>query len=119
LFAFDMERHLMSFCTVNFFTYHFFHVFGALCYPKNDSENLVFPTPYVPPSKKGYEILFQPLFDEYFNPLPRAVSPDPVAVATPRVVDPVGSPSSTIIDQDVPSASTSPTNQEIQFHVTH
>nr|GFA28061.1 integrase, catalytic region, zinc finger, CCHC-type, peptidase aspartic, catalytic [Tanacetum cinerariifolium] len=30
----------MSFCTVNFLTYHFFHVFGALCYPTNDSENL-------------------------------------------------------------------------------
>ncbi|GKD52096.1 hypothetical protein Tco_1281072, partial [Tanacetum coccineum] len=65
-----------------------------------------FSTPYVPPSKKDYEILFQPLFDEY-----RDVSLDPVAVA---VVDPVGSTSSTTIDQDVPSASTSPTNQEIQ-----
>nr|GEU88646.1 hypothetical protein [Tanacetum cinerariifolium] len=40
LFAFDMERLLMSFYTVNFLTYHFFHVFGALCYPTNDSENL-------------------------------------------------------------------------------
>ncbi|GKD78497.1 hypothetical protein Tco_1341118 [Tanacetum coccineum] len=30
-----------------------------------------------------------------------------------------GSPSSTTIDQDVPSASTSPTNQEIQSQVTH
>nr|GEW33537.1 hypothetical protein [Tanacetum cinerariifolium] len=40
LFAFDMERHLMSFYTVNFLTYHFFHVFGALCYPTNNSENL-------------------------------------------------------------------------------
>ncbi|GJT71647.1 hypothetical protein Tco_1030933 [Tanacetum coccineum] len=30
-----------------------------------------------------------------------------------RAVDPAGSPSSTTIDQDVPSASTSPTNQEI------
>nr|GEV08411.1 hypothetical protein [Tanacetum cinerariifolium] len=31
-----------------------------------------------------------------------------------RVVDPTGSPSSTAIDQDIPSASTSPTTQEIQ-----
>ncbi|GJT78265.1 hypothetical protein Tco_1044990 [Tanacetum coccineum] len=30
-------------------------------------QNLVSSTPYVPPSKKDYEILFQPLFDEYFN----------------------------------------------------
>nr|GEZ08719.1 hypothetical protein [Tanacetum cinerariifolium] len=60
-------------------------------------QNSVSPTPYVPPSKKDYEILFQPLFDEYFNPLPRAVSPDPTAVAAPKAVDPAGSPSSTTI----------------------
>nr|GEY72045.1 hypothetical protein [Tanacetum cinerariifolium] len=41
-----------------------------------------------------------------------------VAVAAPRVVDLAGSPSSTTIDQDVPSASTLPT-QEIQSQVTH
>ncbi|GJX32740.1 hypothetical protein Tco_0242595 [Tanacetum coccineum] len=65
-------------------------------------QNSVSPTPYVPPSKKDYEILFQLLFDEYFNPPPRVVSPDPVAVAAPRDVDPADSPSSTTIDQDVP-----------------
>ncbi|GJT43086.1 hypothetical protein Tco_0951801 [Tanacetum coccineum] len=47
---------------------------------------------------KDYEILFQLLFDEYFNPPPRAVSPDPVTVAAPRAVDPADSPSSTTID---------------------
>nr|GEY84606.1 integrase, catalytic region, zinc finger, CCHC-type, peptidase aspartic, catalytic [Tanacetum cinerariifolium] len=77
-------------------------------------QNSVSPTPYVPPSKKDYEILFQQLFDEYFNPTPRVVSLVLAAVAALRVVDPVGSPSSTTIDQDVPSASTSPTTQEIQ-----
>nr|GEY92831.1 hypothetical protein [Tanacetum cinerariifolium] len=61
-------------------------------------QNSVSPTPYVPPSKKDYKILFQPLFDEYFNPPPRAVSPDPAAVAAPKAVDPSGSPSSTTID---------------------
>ncbi|GKB88347.1 hypothetical protein Tco_0960619 [Tanacetum coccineum] len=40
-------------------------------------QNPVSPIPSVPPSKKDYEILFQPLFDEYFNPPPRAVSLDP------------------------------------------
>ncbi|GJS71835.1 hypothetical protein Tco_0704676 [Tanacetum coccineum] len=55
-------------------------------------QNPVSPTPYVPPSTKNYEILFQLLIDEYFNRLPRAVSPDPVAIAAPRVVDPAGSP---------------------------
>nr|GFC03335.1 hypothetical protein [Tanacetum cinerariifolium] len=82
-------------------------------------QNLVSITPYVSPSKKNYEILFQPLFDEYFNPSPRVVSPVPAVVAASRVVDPAGSPLSTIIDQDVPSASTSLTIQEIQSQVTH
>nr|GEY42630.1 integrase, catalytic region, zinc finger, CCHC-type, peptidase aspartic, catalytic [Tanacetum cinerariifolium] len=31
-------------------------------------QNLVSPTPYVPPSKKEYELLFQQLFGEHFNP---------------------------------------------------
>nr|GEY31106.1 hypothetical protein [Tanacetum cinerariifolium] len=71
--------------------------------------NSVSPTPYVPLSKKEYEIMFQPLFDEYFNPLLRTVSPDSAAVVALRAVDPADSPLSTTIDQDVPSASTSPT----------
>nr|GEW90047.1 hypothetical protein [Tanacetum cinerariifolium] len=79
----------------------------------------VSPTPYVPPSKKDYEILFQPLFDEYFNPPPHVVSLISETVVASRVVDPAGSPLSTTIDQDVPSASTSPTIQEIHSQVTH
>nr|GEX69974.1 integrase, catalytic region, zinc finger, CCHC-type, peptidase aspartic, catalytic [Tanacetum cinerariifolium] len=55
-------------------------------------QNSVFSTPYVPPSKNDYEILFQPLFDEYFNPSPRAVFPVPTTVAAPRALDPAGSP---------------------------
>nr|GEU32279.1 hypothetical protein [Tanacetum cinerariifolium] len=82
-------------------------------------QNLVSPTPYVSPSKKDYEILFQPLFDEYFNPPPHVVSLVLAAVAAPRAVDLAGSPLLTIIDQDVPSASTSPTIQEIRSQVTH
>nr|GEV79510.1 hypothetical protein [Tanacetum cinerariifolium] len=62
------------------------------------------------------EILFQPLFDEYYNPPPRVVSLGPVAVAAQRVVDPAGSPLSTTIDQDVPSANTSPTTQKINLN---
>ncbi|GJV98683.1 hypothetical protein Tco_1553935 [Tanacetum coccineum] len=49
-------------------------------------QNPVSLTPYVPPSKKDYEILFQPLFYEYFNPPPRAVSLDPVAVAAQELL---------------------------------
>ncbi|GKE78877.1 hypothetical protein Tco_1544997 [Tanacetum coccineum] len=82
-------------------------------------QNPVSPTPYVSPSKKDYEILFQQLFDEYFSPSPRDVSPDPIVVIALRAVDLVGSPSSTTIDKDVPSASTLPTNQEIQSQVIH
>nr|GEU82829.1 hypothetical protein [Tanacetum cinerariifolium] len=53
-------------------------------------QNSVSPTPYVPPSKKDYEILFQQLFDEYFNPSPRAVFPVSAAVTAPRAVDLAG-----------------------------
>nr|GEY99171.1 hypothetical protein [Tanacetum cinerariifolium] len=67
-------------------------------------QNSVYPTPYVPPSKKDYDFLFQPLFDKYFNPPPCAVSLIPAVVAAPRVVDPAGLTSSTSIDQDVPYA---------------
>ncbi|GJT64617.1 retrovirus-related pol polyprotein from transposon TNT 1-94 [Tanacetum coccineum] len=114
-------------------------------------QNLISPTPYVPLSKKDYEILFQPLFDEYFNPPPSVVSLDlvvvaaqellgpalhemnskqhglglelssmtpgyinSVVIAAPRVVDPAGSPSSTTIDQDVPSANPSSKETTLQ-----
>nr|GEZ82608.1 hypothetical protein [Tanacetum cinerariifolium] len=77
-------------------------------------QNPVSPTPYVPPSKKDYEILFQPLFDEYFKPPPRAVFPYSVAVVAPRAIDPAGSPSSTTIDQDVPSANLSSKETPLQ-----
>ncbi|GJW82709.1 hypothetical protein Tco_0155854 [Tanacetum coccineum] len=54
----------------------YLHVFGALCYPTNDGEDLV------------------------------------PAVIAPKLVVSSGTPSSTIIDQDVPSTSTSQTNHE-------
>ncbi|GJU18721.1 hypothetical protein Tco_1146687 [Tanacetum coccineum] len=47
--------------------------------------------------------LFQPMFDEYFNPPQSAISLILVATA-PRAVEIAGSPSSTTIDQDVPSS---------------
>ncbi|GKC18535.1 hypothetical protein Tco_1020685 [Tanacetum coccineum] len=59
------------------------------------------------------------VLEMYYNLPPRTVSPDPVAIVASRAVDPVGSPSSTTIDQDEQSTSTSPTNQEIQSQVTH
>ncbi|GJZ76932.1 retrovirus-related pol polyprotein from transposon TNT 1-94 [Tanacetum coccineum] len=50
-----------------------------------------------PPPRDDWNRLFQPMFDEYFNPLTIAVSPVPDANA-PRAVDLANSPVSTSID---------------------
>ncbi|GJZ14177.1 retrovirus-related pol polyprotein from transposon TNT 1-94 [Tanacetum coccineum] len=111
----------------------YLHVFGPLCYPTNDSEdmgklkpkadialmqNLSSSTPYVPPTKKDLDILFQPMFDEYFQPFSSVVS-----CVLPNVAlipsDPTGTPSSTTLDQDAPYASTSLTTHETQSLVIH
>ncbi|GJS02441.1 hypothetical protein Tco_0318949 [Tanacetum coccineum] len=63
------------------------------------------------PTKKDWDILFQLMFDEYFNPTPSVASPVPVVVA-PEPADSTISPSSTTIDQDAPSPNTSQTPQE-------
>ncbi|GJX07673.1 retrovirus-related pol polyprotein from transposon TNT 1-94 [Tanacetum coccineum] len=104
----------------------FFHVFGALCYPKNDSENLDFDeltamasehsssgpalhemTPATTSSR--LDILFQLLFDKLLTPLPSVDLPSPEVIA---LIDEVvalvlavstNSPSSTTVDQDAPS----------------
>ncbi|GJX00201.1 retrovirus-related pol polyprotein from transposon TNT 1-94 [Tanacetum coccineum] len=68
-------------------------------------------TLYVPPTKKDWDNLFQPMFDEYFNPPPSVASPVPAVVA-PEPDDSTGTPSSTFIDQDEPSLSTYQTSQE-------
>ncbi|GKA59446.1 retrovirus-related pol polyprotein from transposon TNT 1-94 [Tanacetum coccineum] len=121
----------------------FFHVFGALYYPTNDSENLDFDkltamasehsssgpalhemtpatissglvpnpppsTPFVPPSRTDWDILFQLLFDELLNPPPSVDFPAPEVIApidevvAPEPVVSTGSPSSTTVDQDAP-----------------
>ncbi|GJS11082.1 integrase, catalytic region, zinc finger, CCHC-type containing protein [Tanacetum coccineum] len=102
-----------SFVLYRKLTYIYLHVFGALCYPTNDGEdlgklkpkddigifliamaseqfssgprpNLLTPgtvssglvpnipslTSYVPQTKNDWEIMFQPMFDEYLNPPP-------------------------------------------------
>nr|GEX97999.1 integrase, catalytic region, zinc finger, CCHC-type, peptidase aspartic, catalytic [Tanacetum cinerariifolium] len=148
-FAFDIERNHMSFCIANHLTYHFFHVFGALCYPTNDSDNLGKLQPkadigifigYVPTKKafriynrrsrriveiihvdfdeltamasehRSSDLLFQLMFDELLNP-PSSVDHQaaqviaPIAEVIPQVQDDsTGSPSSTMVDQDAPSA---------------
>nr|GEW33187.1 putative ribonuclease H-like domain-containing protein [Tanacetum cinerariifolium] len=121
----------------------FFHVFGALCYPTDDSENLgptlnemtprtissgLIPTSspstsYVPPSRNDWDLLFQPMFDELLNPPLSGVNQAPEAIAPiveviPLVnADSTGSPSSTTIEQDAPSTSNSTTPTETQSSI--
>ncbi|GJY93460.1 retrovirus-related pol polyprotein from transposon TNT 1-94 [Tanacetum coccineum] len=65
-------------------------------------------------------MLFQPMFDELLNPPSSVDHPAPEVVALiDEVADPVpvvstGSPSSTIVDQDVPSPSNSQTTPDTQ-----
>ncbi|GKB79981.1 hypothetical protein Tco_0946876 [Tanacetum coccineum] len=65
------------------------------------AQNLSSSTAYVPPTKKYWDILFQPMFDEYFQPSPSVVSCVLLAEA-PTPADTTSIPSSTSIDQDAP-----------------
>ncbi|GKA25082.1 retrovirus-related pol polyprotein from transposon TNT 1-94 [Tanacetum coccineum] len=95
----------------------YLRVFGALCYPIDDSEDLDKLKPKADIgifiAKKDWDILFQLMFDEYFNPPPSVASPVPAIVA-PEHADSTGTPSSTHNDQDAPSPSTSQTHQDSQ-----
>ncbi|GKG39102.1 hypothetical protein Tco_0463247, partial [Tanacetum coccineum] len=62
--------------------------------------------------------LLQLLFDEYFRPPPHVDHPVP-KLAGPEPVVLTGTPSSTSIDQDAPSPSTSQTPRESSSHVFH
>ncbi|GKE11249.1 retrovirus-related pol polyprotein from transposon TNT 1-94, partial [Tanacetum coccineum] len=136
----------------------FFHVFGTLCYPINDSENLDFDelttmasensslglalhemtpatissglmpnpppsTPFIPPSRTDWDLLFQPLFDELLTPTPSIDCPAPevsapiAEVVAPELAASTGSPSLTAVDQDAPSPSNSQTTLETQSPV--
>ncbi|GKA61538.1 retrovirus-related pol polyprotein from transposon TNT 1-94 [Tanacetum coccineum] len=70
-------------------------------------------TPYVPPTNKELEILFQPMFDEFLehHRVERLVS---LALAVPVLVNSAGTPYSTTIDQDAPSLSHSPSSSALQ-----
>nr|GEV72531.1 reverse transcriptase domain-containing protein [Tanacetum cinerariifolium] len=160
----------------------YFHIFGALCYPTNDSENLeklqpkadignfigyaptkkafriynrqtrriiktihvdfdelitmaseqsssgltlhemtpatissglvpnpTSSTPFIPPSRADWDLLFQPMFDELLTPSPIVDHPAPKVIAlitevfAPELAALTGSPSSTTVDQDAPS----------------
>ncbi|GJZ97148.1 retrovirus-related pol polyprotein from transposon TNT 1-94 [Tanacetum coccineum] len=118
----------------------FLHVFGSLCYPTNDNEDLgkldakadigpgvhsmtpatsssglvsnpVSQQPFIPPNRDAWDRLFQPMFDEYFNPPTIVVSPV-LKDAAPRAVVLADSPVLTSIDQDAPSASIPSTHEQ-------
>ncbi|GKE59836.1 retrovirus-related pol polyprotein from transposon TNT 1-94, partial [Tanacetum coccineum] len=74
------------------------------------------PTLYVPPTKKEWDILFQLMFDEFFNPPPSVAFSVPTVVAQ-EPADSTSTPSLTSIDQEAPSLSTSQTPQESQILV--
>ncbi|GJX70068.1 retrovirus-related pol polyprotein from transposon TNT 1-94 [Tanacetum coccineum] len=80
--------------------------------------NSVPTVPYVPPTNKELEILFQPMFDEYLEPprVERPVSPAPAVLV---LVNSAGTPSSTTIDQDAPSLSHSPSSSALQSPSSH
>nr|GEV24605.1 Gag-Pol polyprotein [Tanacetum cinerariifolium] len=64
--------------------------------------NSVPATPYIPPTNKDLEILFQPMFDEYLEP-PRVKRPVSPAPAVQALVNSTSTPSSTTIDQNAHS----------------
>ncbi|GJZ10456.1 retrovirus-related pol polyprotein from transposon TNT 1-94 [Tanacetum coccineum] len=80
-------------------------------------------TPFVPPSRTDWDILFQPLFDELLNPPSSVDRPSPEVIALiAEVVAPVptvstGSPSSTTVDQDAPSPNVAHLNNDPFFGI--
>ncbi|GJW92702.1 retrovirus-related pol polyprotein from transposon TNT 1-94 [Tanacetum coccineum] len=74
--------------------------------------------PYVPPTNKELEILFQPMFDEYFksSTVDHLVPPAPAAQAP---VNPTSPSVSIPIDQEAPSGSHSPSSLDHQSSSVH
>nr|GEU51290.1 hypothetical protein [Tanacetum cinerariifolium] len=117
----------------------YFHVFGALCYPTNDSENLgklqpkadigIF-TGYAP-TKKAFRIYnrrtrriiktihvdfdeLTAMASEQSSSGPALHEMNPATIIAPKLVASTGSPSSTTVDQDAPSPSNSQSTPETQ-----
>nr|GFA27271.1 retrovirus-related Pol polyprotein from transposon TNT 1-94 [Tanacetum cinerariifolium] len=91
-------------------------VFGALCYPTNDSEDLGKLQPTADtgifagyaPSRKGTRSYFSDTWTDKIRPYTKSVQP-PVSSA--------GTPLSTTIDQDAPSPHISPSSSAPQYHI--
>ncbi|GKD20380.1 retrovirus-related pol polyprotein from transposon TNT 1-94 [Tanacetum coccineum] len=75
--------------------------------------NQVHATNYVLPTDKDLELLFQPMFDEYFE-VTRVDEPVPSATVVNAHVVPPGTSVSTTFAQDAPSTSFSPSSSGIQ-----
>ncbi|GJZ76626.1 retrovirus-related pol polyprotein from transposon TNT 1-94 [Tanacetum coccineum] len=80
-------------------------------------------TPFVPPLRNDWDLLFQPLFDKLLNPPSSVDRPTPKVIALiAKVVTPVpaastGSPSSTTVDQDAPSPNVVHMNNDLFFGI--
>nr|GFA41130.1 hypothetical protein [Tanacetum cinerariifolium] len=80
-------------------------------------------TPFVPPLRNDWDLLFQSLFDKLLTP-PPSIDPSAPAVIAPiaevialKPAKSIGSPSSTTVDQDAPSPSKSQTTSKTQSPV--
>ncbi|GJR62375.1 hypothetical protein Tco_1504537 [Tanacetum coccineum] len=74
--------------------------------------------PYVSPTNKDLDILFQPMFDEYLeSPSVERLVPPALVVQDPVVS--ASTPSSTTIDPDALSTSHSPLSSEVRAPVSH
>nr|GEU45545.1 copia protein [Tanacetum cinerariifolium] len=82
--------------------------------------NLTYSTPFVPPSRTDWDLLFQPLFDELLTPSPSIDHPAPevitpiAEVVASELAASTSSPSSKIVDQDAPLPSNSQSTPETQ-----
>ncbi|GKF25722.1 hypothetical protein Tco_0081616 [Tanacetum coccineum] len=68
---------------------------------------------FVPPSRHEWDLVFQPVFDEFFSPPASIASLVPVEEAS-SPVESTGSPFSTTVDQDAPLPSTLKTTPQSQ-----
>ncbi|GJS34947.1 retrovirus-related pol polyprotein from transposon TNT 1-94, partial [Tanacetum coccineum] len=74
--------------------------------------------PCNPPKRDDWETLFQPLFNEYFNP-PTIVVSTVLVAAAPRAVELADSPVSTSIDQDAPSSNSTSQGSSSNMRPSH
>ncbi|GKD14573.1 hypothetical protein Tco_1198980, partial [Tanacetum coccineum] len=74
--------------------------------------------PYVPPTNKDLELLFQPMYDEYFE-TPTGDHQMPPVLAVPPPIIPTGPSISISFDNDEPSGSHSSTSSAYQSSTIH